>query len=131
MLTDLQRHLVALVAELDRDHRFAVAGAGALIAVGVIPRVTADVDFFATSAADVDALAPRLRDALATAGYAVAEVQVSSGFVRLDVRRGTERCLADLGYDARDWPTQPNPAGRLGRGVAKGPQREAFDQAGV
>ncbi len=111
MLSQLQRDLVTLIGEVDVDGRFAFAGAGALMTLGVIDRATHDVDFFATSGADVDALRPRLVAAIEARGLDVRELRGSPGFSRLEVRRGEEVSLIDLGFDNRQWATRSNPLG--------------------
>lgn len=81
MLSQLQRDLVTLIGEVDVDGRFAFAGAGALMTLGVIDRATHDVDFFATSGADVVSLRPRLVAAIEARG-----LDVLALFARGEVR---------------------------------------------
>lgn len=111
MLSPLQRELVEIVAEVDLDGRFAFAGAGALMVLGVIDRPSYDVDFFATRPDEVDEMHPRLVTAMVGHGLEVRELRSSPGFSRLEVRRGEEVSLVDLGCDSREWPTGPNPLG--------------------
>jgi len=111
VLSPLQRELVEIVAEVDLDGRFAFAGAGALMVLGVIDRPSYDVDFFATRPDEVDEMHPRLVTAMVGHGLEVRELRSSPGFSRLEVRRGEEVSLVDLGCDSREWPTGPNPLG--------------------
>lgn len=87
MLSPLQRELVEIVAEVDLDGRFAFAGAGALMVLGVIDRPSYDVDFFATRPDEVDEMHPRLVTAMVGHGLEVRELRSSPGFSRLEVRR--------------------------------------------
>ena len=48
MLTELQRQIAAIVAELDEAQGFVLAGGGALIIHGAIDRQTRDLDYFST-----------------------------------------------------------------------------------
>ncbi len=111
MLSPLQRELVAIVAEADIHGHFAFAGAGALMALGVIDRPTYDVDFFATRPDEVEEIHPRLVEAMLGREMEVRELHSSPGFRRLEVHRGEEVSLIDLGCDSREWPTGPNPLG--------------------
>ena len=101
MLSELQRRLAGVVAELREAEGFALAGGAALIVQGYPERVTADLDYFATSAKAVDALLPALESALTTQGLKVERLQVASGFARLEVSDANDVCQVDLGYDYR------------------------------
>jgi hypothetical protein len=101
VLSALQQRLTGVIAELPEAESFALAGGAALILQGFPGRVTADLDYFATSAAAVDALLPVLEAALAARGLQAERLQVASGFARLEVSDGAEVCQIDLGYDYR------------------------------
>ncbi len=58
MLSPLQLRVAALFAGLSEASGFVLAGGAALIARGEIDRLTRDLDFFATDAAQVDQVVP-------------------------------------------------------------------------
>jgi hypothetical protein len=64
LLTPIQERIAEVVRTLPEAEPFALAGGAALILQGRTSRVTEDLDFFARSPAEVDALLPRLEDAL-------------------------------------------------------------------
>lgn len=82
VLSPLQRELVAIVAEADIHGHFAFAGAGALMALGVIDRPTYDVNFFATRPDEVEEIHPRLIEAMVGRELDVRELHSSPGFRR-------------------------------------------------
>ena len=111
MLSELQRRLAGVVAELREAEGFALAGGAALILQGYPERVTADLDYFATTAKAVDTLLPALESALTTHGLKVERLQVVAGFARLEVSDAREVCQMDLGYDYRLREPESTPLG--------------------
>lgn len=83
---------------------FALAGAGALIAHGVVTRPTEDLDLFSPTAKGAAHVSDMLQDALRAAGYEVTVLEAASQhggeFVRLDVQGTGNRVQVDV---ARDW----------------------------
>jgi len=102
----LPRHLDALRAI--EDSGFALAGAGALVAHGLISRPTQDLDLFAPAAGGPGDVSAPLQAALADAGYQVqvleAAEQHNGEFLRLRVRHEHEVVDMDV---ARDWRQHP------------------------
>lgn len=96
---------VALAAAADRG--FALAGGNALVAHGLVERVTQDVDLFSPEPGAPGAVVQPVRRALESAGYRVEVTrrpQDSGGeFAQLTVSSGEQTMLLDL---ARDWRLQ-------------------------
>ena len=87
---------------------FALAGAGALIAHGLVDRQTQDLDLFSPMPGGAGQVTAALQQALLDAGF---EVTVDSShtvtggdFARLEVTRGARSVQVDLG---RDWRQHP------------------------
>ena len=91
--------MAALFSGLSEASGFVLAGGEALIARGEIDRLTRDLNFFATDAAQVDQVVPIFEATVRNAGLAVSEVQVAAGFARLVVTDGDDRTGVD-----RCWP---------------------------
>lgn len=68
MLSSLQLRVAALFAGLSEASGFVLAGGAALIARGEIDRLTRDLDFFATDAAQVDQVVPIFEATVRNAG---------------------------------------------------------------
>ena len=100
-LSPLQQQVAAIVAETTEGREVGLAGGAALIVSGIGDRLTRDLDFFATTAATVDELAPRVLDALRSAGLVVEQVRASPGFTRLQIADGADTTELDLAWDAR------------------------------
>lgn len=87
---------------------FALAGAGALIAHGVVTRPTEDLDLFSPTAQGPAQVSSMLQDALRAGGYEVTVLEAASQhggeFVRLNVQGTTHRVQVDV---ARDWRQHP------------------------
>ena len=66
-------------------------------------RPTADLDYFATSADEVDRLLPALEARLGREGLQSERVQVGPGFARLIVSDGEDATRVDLAWDTRRW----------------------------
>ncbi len=108
---DNQRDLEAFQAEVARvalraigPSGFALAGAGALIAHGVVTRPTEDLDLFSPTPEGPAHVSSMLQDALRAAGYEVTVLEAASQhggeFVRLNVQGTGHRVQVDV---ARDW----------------------------
>ncbi|MGH8887584.1 MAG: nucleotidyl transferase AbiEii/AbiGii toxin family protein [Egibacteraceae bacterium] len=93
MLTALQQRLAAMIAELPESEGFALAGAAALLAHGLIDRPTLDLDFFACPAeeAQVQELAAAIEQAVAAAGMHSVRRRDLRSFVRREVSDGDQR----------------------------------------
>lgn len=111
MLSRLQERIAGIVVTIPEADGFVLAGAGALIAFGLVDRATRDLDYFATSADEVDAFLPSLVDALVGDGLEVTVERASSGFARLVVRLEGAVSEVDLAYDYRLLPTEYGPLG--------------------
>ena len=89
-------------------HGFALAGAGALIAHGLIDRLTQDLDLFSPMPGGAAHVAGTLQRALEAAGFGVtvdsARTVTGGDFARLEVTRGDRSVQVDLG---RDWRQHP------------------------
>lgn len=87
---------------------FALAGAGALIAHGLVVRPTEDVDLFSPVAGGPGQVSEALLAGLADAGLTVQVVepadQHGGEFARLEVTRGPQSVQVDV---ARDWRQHP------------------------
>lgn len=87
---------------------FALAGAGALIAHGLVDRLTQDLDLFSPMPGGAAHVTAALQQALQAAGFDVAvdsSPTVTGGdFARLEVTRGDRSVQIDLG---RDWRQHP------------------------
>lgn len=112
MLSELQRLVVSIVNEVPEASGFALAGGGALIARGMVDRPTRDLDFFATSAAEVDEALPAIESALQAAHLSVARVHVAHGWARLGITAGGEHTELDLAHDFRLLPVETTDTGR-------------------
>lgn len=106
MLSPLQERLWRLVGRLPEAETIALAGGAALIVRGIVDRPTRDLDFFATSAEEVNRLLPTLEASLRESGLQVRRVQVSDGFARLLVSSEVETTTIDLAWDARRFPPE-------------------------
>ena len=71
MLTELQRRVRSIVAQLPESGVFALAGGAALIVSGIVARPTNDLDFFAPHPQRVEALLESAKAALQAEGLEV------------------------------------------------------------
>ena len=99
---------VARIAlEVASDQGFALAGANALVAYGIVERTTRDVDLFSDQAGGPAAATATVRSALEAAGYSVEVARPPEPnmgeFTRLIVRRGSEAVQVDMARDWRKW----------------------------
>lgn len=87
---------------------FALAGAGALIAHGLVDRLTEDLDLFSPLPGGAGHVTATLQQALRDAGFQVTldstHTVAGGDFARLHVRRGDHQVQMDLG---RDWRQHP------------------------
>lgn len=87
---------------------FALAGAGALIAHGLVDRLTEDLDLFSPQPGGAAHVTARLQQALQDAGFVVtfdsSDTVTGGDFARLEVSRGDRSVQIDLG---RDWRQHP------------------------
>jgi hypothetical protein len=113
MLSPLQERLWKLMAQIPEAETVALAGGAALIVRGVVDRPTHDLDFFATSAEEVNRVLPSLEASLRNAGLEVRRIQVTDGFVRLLVASDVETTTVDLSWDARRFPLEQTTHGAI------------------
>jgi len=76
---EAHRQVAAIVLEVASRHGFALAGGNALMMHEVIDRHTADVDIFTNEVGGVEAVAAKVEDALAAAGFAVDRTDKTGG----------------------------------------------------
>ncbi|MGH9209176.1 MAG: nucleotidyl transferase AbiEii/AbiGii toxin family protein [Acidimicrobiales bacterium] len=106
-LTRLQRQLAKIVLAAAEPYGFALAGGAGLVAAGLSPRPTEDIDAFSASVSDVRPAAEAVMAALAEEGFAVERLRSGQHFVRLMVTTGIERrrrqVKIELGRDYFEW----------------------------
>jgi hypothetical protein len=68
VLSDLQRRIATILANLAEARGFVLAGGGAIIVRGAVGRLTRDLDYFTIDPAEVDQLLPVLEQALLAVG---------------------------------------------------------------
>lgn len=100
-LLPIQVRVAKLVAEELDDTEFALAGGAALIAAGVVERMTQDLDFFGTPQDSAVTCATRVQRRLESEGFNVLTIVEHERFVRLEVSDEKERTEVDFGIDAR------------------------------
>lgn len=114
-LDGFQAEIAAVALRAIGEHGFALAGAGALAAHGVISRPTQDLDLFTPAEGGPGEASAALLAALTDAGCQVrvleAAEQHGGEFVRLQVRR--DRHVVDIDL-ARDWRQHPPVRMQLG-----------------
>jgi predicted nucleotidyltransferase component of viral defense system len=110
LLTPLQTRIAELVTGLSEANGFALAGAGGLLARGLIDRPTRDLDYFTAPGDEkaLSALRDALERALENAGLDHSRQRDLSTFVRIEVSDGEDRCEVDLAIDYRARPTEPS-----------------------
>ena len=115
LLSDLQRRIATILANLAEARGFVLAGGGAIIVRGAVGRLTRDLDYFTIDPAEVDQLLPVLEQALLAAGLQVSREQAVPGFARLLVTAGDdeEQTRVDLGTDARLLPPERSEYGNI------------------
>jgi hypothetical protein len=114
VLSNLQRRIATILADLAEASGFVMAGGGAIIVRGAVARLTRDLDYFAIDPAEVDQLLPVLEEALLAAGLQVSREQAVPGFARLLVTAEDEQqTRVDLGTDARLLPPERSEYGNI------------------
>jgi hypothetical protein len=95
---------VARIALAAAGHGFALAGGNALIAHGIVERLTHDLDLFTSEPGGAGVVAQAVREALEAAGYRVEVLRPperhGGQFAQMTVSRGDESVGLDL---AGDW----------------------------
>ena len=104
-LTSLQRRAARILFGLPDSHGFALAGGSALVALGVVNRMTRDLDAFIAAEpgnppGDVRPLATSFTAALAAEGWNVELVRDHVTFARLLATLGDETIEVDLAVDS-------------------------------
>lgn len=99
-LTSFQVELAQLFFSLPESTGFLLAGGGALIAQGIVPRPTDDLDFFAARGlGDVVAAADALTGACRERNWSVEVIREAPEFRRLEIT-GPDVVLVDLAIDS-------------------------------
>ena len=99
-LSEFQIELAAVFFALRESAGFLLAGGGALIAQGIVPRPTEDLDFFtAREVGDVPAASDALITAAATRGWTAELLRTGPEFRRWAIT-GPETVLVDLAVDS-------------------------------
>lgn len=99
-LSDFQVELATLFFSLPESAGFLLAGGGALIAQGIVARVTDDLDFFtARQVGSVDAASDALAAAVAERGWSGELKRTGEEFRRWEIS-GPEVVLIDLAVDS-------------------------------
>lgn len=111
MLTALQRHVARSILEASPDRQLALAGGAAMIAWGLVDRLTRDLDLF-TPRGRIDELIGVLEAVLTHAGLTITPIHTSESFVRMQVSDSEEICIVDLALDPRLFPAVEGPLGR-------------------
>ena len=135
MLTELQRQVRSVLANLADGPAVALAGGSALIATGIVHRGTEDLDFFAAHPETVEPLLQALEDALEAEGLKVTLLQAAPTHARLLVESDTETTRVDLATDYRMIPAAQTAEGlvlaarELATAHGRGPHRTSPDRA--
>jgi hypothetical protein len=113
VLTPLQELIAGIVSGLPEADGFALAGAGGLLARGLIDRSTRDLDYFTAPGGEesLRALSDALEEAFDRAGLGHSRKRDLSTFVRVEVSDGDDRCEIDLAIDYRAMPTESSSYG--------------------
>jgi hypothetical protein len=111
VLSTFQLQIASTVSQAAELDGFVLAGGAALIVLGVVDRLTRDLDYFTTAAESVNLAAPGIEAALRDRGFAVERLADTAGFIRLDVRAGNDSCEVDLAHDVRLWDPCPSIGG--------------------
>lgn len=99
-LSEFQIELANLFFSLPESAGFLLAGGGALIAQGIVPRPTEDLDFFtARNVGDVDAASDALSAAVVARGWTAELLRSAPEFRRWAIT-GPETVLVDLAVDS-------------------------------
>lgn len=123
MLEPLQQQVAEIALELARHGQLALAGGSAMIAHGLVDRMSEDIDLFTPDAAEVSDLRDRLSDRLRDDGYEVEVVRDAPGFVQLIVGAASASLRVEIAQDSRMWPPV-----RLDIGAVLAPEELAADK---
>jgi hypothetical protein len=110
-LSALQTQAATIIKSVPGAERFALAGGGALLVLGVVHRTTRDLDYFATSSSAVDEAVPRIAAALEDAGLRVERDRILPGFARLTASDSREETVIDFAQDSRIFEPVDTPLG--------------------
>jgi len=91
--SELHRHVAAVALRAAAQHGFALGGGNALIAHGIIDRITQDVDLFTDEEHGVEAAAEAVEAALRAAGFEAEREDKTAGLA--DVFEGMGEGLAE------------------------------------
>jgi hypothetical protein len=99
-VSELHRHVARIALRAASKHGFALGGGNALMAHGVIDRVTQDVDLFTDEEHGVEAAAGAVEAALRSAGFAAEREDKTAGLA--DIFEGMGEGLAEWTINAPD-----------------------------
>jgi hypothetical protein len=123
MLDSLQQRVAEIALELARHGQVALAGGSAMIAHGLVDRMSEDIDLFTPDAAEVSDLRDRLCDRLRDDGYQVEVVRGAPGYVQLVVGTASATLRVEIAQDSR-----MRPPVRLDIGAVLAPEELAADK---
>jgi predicted nucleotidyltransferase component of viral defense system len=123
MLDSLQQRVAEIALELARHGQVALAGGSAMIAHGLVDRMSEDIDLFTPDAAEVSDLRDRLSDRLRDDGYQVEVVRDAPGYVQLVVGTASATLRVEIAQDSR-----MRPPVRLDIGAVLAPEELAADK---
>ena len=98
MLTSLQRRVWAALTRIPEADAFALAGGGAMIALGIVERETDDLDLFGTAPEHVQQLGAVVDTAMSEQGFTTEHLRSTPSLLRLEVLRDDDAVTVDLGY---------------------------------
>ena len=101
MLSDIQRTVRRIVAQLPEAESFALAGGAALIVSGVVDRLTKDLDYFTPYPNPVGGMVGAVRVALEEVGLTVTTIRASDTYAQLRISSGSDATNIDLASDYR------------------------------
>lgn len=101
MLSDIQKTVRRIVAQLPEAADFALAGGAALIISGVVDRLTKDLDFFTPYPNPVGPLAQAAQAALEAASLDVTTIRSGDTYAQMRISSGSDTTNLDLASDYR------------------------------
>lgn len=113
MLTALQRRVWNALADIPEADAFALAGGGAMIALGIVERQTNDLDLFGTRPEHVELLGNVVDGVLSQQGFTVERLRSTAALLRLRVQDGGDAVAVDLGYIHPRFATVQTPDGQV------------------
>ena len=99
-LSRIQLRVIEVVKNTEGAHHFVLAGGGALIALCLVQRDTADLDFFTSQSTEVNRFAHAVMAQLELAALTTSVLSESVGFVRMEVSDQSERTEVDFAWDS-------------------------------